>query len=55
MERPSEILQAHITLAAVQRNLNQDAEAKHIKAARELAAGPVARWARERADHMLNP
>ncbi len=54
MERPSEILQAHITLATVQRNLNQDAEAEHIKAARELAAGPVARWARERAEQILN-
>jgi tetratricopeptide (TPR) repeat protein len=53
MERPSEMLQAHISLAEILGQRGAPEQGVHLAAVEELAAGQVARWARERADAFL--
>jgi predicted ATPase len=53
MERPSEILQAHINLANIYSNNNEIQESVHLDTIVELSAGTVALWARERAMPLL--
>ena len=53
MERPSEILQAHISLAEILGQQGDPERAVHLAAVEQLAAGQVAQWARERAEAFL--
>jgi hypothetical protein len=53
MERPSETLQAHLSLEELHRHDNEAAATSHRAAITELAGGPVARWASERASNLL--
>lgn len=53
MERPSELLHAHISLAEILGQRGAPEQAVHLAAVQELAAGQVAHWARERADALL--
>ena len=53
MERPSEMLQAHISLALIFSQQGAPEQEAHLTAVKELAAGQVARWARERAEAFL--
>ncbi len=53
MERASELLQAHITLHAAQRELDQGDAEGHVGAIRQLASGSIAIWVRSRADRVL--
>jgi tetratricopeptide (TPR) repeat protein len=54
MERPTEILLAHLNLAAVKRMLNLADEGDHLARLEALAAGVVAQWARDRAIELLS-
>jgi DNA-binding SARP family transcriptional activator len=54
MERPSEQLYAHTTLANISLKNNEVDLDYHIEVIIELCSGPVAAWARERASILLN-
>jgi DNA-binding SARP family transcriptional activator/predicted ATPase len=53
MERPTEILQAHISLAEIYQQNNQTQRDRHLEAIAEHASGTAARWAQARAQSLL--
>jgi hypothetical protein len=53
MERPSEILQAHINLAEIYFNNNDLKYNHHVNSINDSTVGTVANWARDRVSTML--
>jgi len=53
MDRPSEVLQAYLSLERVHRCDASLAPESSVEPIKQLAAGAVARWARERSDELL--
>jgi tetratricopeptide (TPR) repeat protein len=54
MERPTEILLAHLNLEAIQRARGTPGEGEHLDCIKDLMAGVVAQWARDRAAELLS-